>query len=264
MKDVSIAVEARLAKSNHLVSEAKRAFKGSNFAKAGRILKHVLEENPYCTPAVAWQIPILRALGRVDEIRQIVDYQYLRTYSVAERHDADILTHEFRESLSSYTFAEAQRGNVPLRQSDLSLRFFDVHPTLKATLLDFVMDAFSRYLLETNTEHHFVNIMPFLSIEMWVNRVRPGGQIGAHYHPRSWLSCVYYPASATRAKCGDVGSIEFGPLPDVLGGGENIPSLSLNPRQGLMLVFPSYFGHLVRINKSGDHRFSVGIDIIVV
>lgn len=86
-----------------------------------------------------------------------------------------------------------------------------------------------------------------------------------HIHPTGWLSGVYYPAlpGALRdGEDGEAGWIEFGrpgtdfPLTAV-------PRVhSLRPREGLLVLFPSYFYHRTLPFSSDEPRVSFAFDVI--
>jgi tetratricopeptide (TPR) repeat protein len=92
----------------------------------------------------------------------------------------------------------------------------------------------------------------------------PGHQV-PHIHESGWLSGVYYPkvpdvvgASPDKA----AGWIEFG-RPHELYRAEKPPAVKLiQPREGLMVLFPSFFFHRTVPTESPDTRISIAFDII--
>jgi tetratricopeptide (TPR) repeat protein len=103
-------------------------------------------------------------------------------------------------------------------------------------------------------------------------RLRPWGLIQrrdeyeeGHIHPAGWLSGVYYvkiPSSVSAAGPGP-GCIEFGPptavareMPDLA------PTRRYLPKEGRLLLAPSYFQHRTIPSGVDEHRISIAFDVV--
>ena len=86
-----------------------------------------------------------------------------------------------------------------------------------------------------------------------------------HLHRSGWLSGVYYvrvPASVTAEGAGP-GCIEFGPpraLERRMPG--YVPVWRHQPREGTLLLAPSYFPHRTIANEADDLRLSIAFDVV--
>ncbi len=123
-----------------------------------------------------------------------------------------------------------------------------------------------RAALPDDTTHPFVKSMPGrYRLTAWsVVLERQGHQI-PHIHPSAWLSGVYYVAlpGAVAASTEDTaGWIEFGQPPDHYHG-KTQPELALKkPRQGLLVLFPSYFYHRTIPFDAPGQRISIAFDVL--
>jgi uncharacterized protein (TIGR02466 family) len=101
-------------------------------------------------------------------------------------------------------------------------------------------------------------------LSAWAVVMEGQGYQTPHIHPQAWLSGVYYasvPADITSA-ADRAGWIEFGePLADYRFTAE--PELRvIQPEEGLMLLFPSYFYHRTLPFSAGGTRVSIAFDVV--
>ncbi len=102
-------------------------------------------------------------------------------------------------------------------------------------------------------------------LSVWSVVLEGAGHQIPHIHESGWLSGVYYPkvpdaVSASPDKA--AGWIEFG-RPHDLYRAKRPPAVRLiQPREGLMVLFPSYFFHGTIPTGSQDTRVSIAFDII--
>jgi uncharacterized protein (TIGR02466 family) len=101
----------------------------------------------------------------------------------------------------------------------------------------------------------------------WANVNRKGQAHRIHSHPNNFLSGVYYVRAPER--CGDIvfhdprqQSIVL--LPQVT---ERTPfnaaKHSITPKEGTLLVFHSWFQHLVEPNESDQERISISFNVML-
>jgi Flp pilus assembly protein TadD len=98
---------------------------------------------------------------------------------------------------------------------------------------------------------------------MWCVVMQRGGHQIPHIHPEAWLSGVYYPQLPEALRDGDGdGWLEFG-MPD-----RPFPSrleprvVRVRPREGLLVLFPSYFYHRTIPFDLDGTRISVAFDLM--
>lgn len=103
-----------------------------------------------------------------------------------------------------------------------------------------------------------------VTIQSWVTICVGDGYEDWHCHPAGWLSGVYYldiPDVAEATK--PAGQIEFGPLR--LGGHNDLdiwPKKLIEPRNDMLLLFPSCIGHRTYPTGLNEPRVSLAFDIV--
>ncbi len=102
------------------------------------------------------------------------------------------------------------------------------------------------------------------SLRTWGTLLRAGGQQSAHMHPLAWLSGVYYShlpddmdPNNTQA-----GWLEFNRPPERFHCATNTRTWRIEPREGRLVIFPSWFWHQTLPFESGDERVSVAFDAV--
>jgi hypothetical protein len=102
-------------------------------------------------------------------------------------------------------------------------------------------------------------------LNSWAVVVRGDGHESWHLHPGGWLSGVYYVAVPSADGTGDErrGAIEFGPHPFA---GERTdaawPRTCVTPHAGMLLLFPSYYGHRTWPTQVDEPRICVAFDVV--
>ena len=85
-----------------------------------------------------------------------------------------------------------------------------------------------------------------------------------HIHPDSWLTAVYYVRVPKSLGDGPLppGAIHFGPWPpDVDHRVPNFPRWHIEPQAGMLLIFPSCFGHGTVPTRSMEPRISISLNV---
>jgi len=102
----------------------------------------------------------------------------------------------------------------------------------------------------------------------WANVMDALGFHDVHFHPRSWLSGVYYPRipepEPDMGETSTAGWIEFGRAFYRFQSQVDPPVRLVRPHEGLMVLFPSYFGHRTIPLDSRKQRISIAFDIVPV
>lgn len=113
------------------------------------------------------------------------------------------------------------------------------------------------------------------SLHGWASINRFGDYHDLHNHPHSYLSGTYYVAVPTgAAEAGtrndlSPGAISFfDPRPQanmtaIRGDGQVSPQFTIQPRPGMILMWPSFLHHLVHPNLSSQERVSISFNLVL-
>ncbi len=215
----------------------------------------------------------LRDTGRADEARRILDYERLV-------QAAGIAVPEGFETLAGFNAGLAER-----LESDASLL---MSPVSKATRgggqtgeLDFdgdaVLEAFRERVAEHVTayaarcrqaglgEHPVMISAPeSWTLRAWGTVLESGGHQTPHMHPLGWLSGVYYTKLPPDMGEADpqAGWLEFGATPDRIRTASPPELRLIEPAEGLLVLFPSYFYHRTLPFVSATTRVSLAFDVV--
>lgn len=129
--------------------------------------------------------------------------------------------------------------------------------------------AFADYInaLPHDAGHPFLSARPAtVRLIAQANILDSAGYLEDHVHPQAWVSGAYYvrlPAEiAGGGKRGQEGWLRFGALPASLNTETARPVRHVAPREGQLVLFPSYFYHGTVPFKGKRHRMSLGIDVL--
>lgn len=119
--------------------------------------------------------------------------------------------------------------------------------------------------LTTDSGHPFLGTVPDrFKIKLWATVLKSGGYHRPHNHEHAWLSGVYYakiPHTGETATAAHAGWLRF----DGFSGYPQLAALKdkvrlVEPRPGLLVLFPSYFLHETLPFDSQDTRVSFAFD----
>ena len=252
-----ILVSARLATSG------KKKVQEGEYRSALVDLCEAHKLNPFLTPAVAWQIPAHYFLNEHSAIEDILDYKRL-VKCIDISNIVSGLEPQFGEQLTDELLTRCQfyspTQQMPIVNGKKTNDLLPASGALLPVLEDALRAVFVRYLCEVSLADTVRHAGVELALRMWANAIAPGGEIGPHYHTRSWISAVYYPIADYRAVRG--GLLQLGPMPFQMGRMPDLPQLHIEPAPGLIVVFPSYFGH--RVLKTDQTRVSIAADLLPI
>ena len=97
----------------------------------------------------------------------------------------------------------------------------------------------------------------------WGTVLNDGGYQSPHLHPLGWLSGVYYVRvpDGIRSAADTAGSLEFGHPPERIQPAAQPLTSSVMPREGRLVIFPSWFYHRTMPFTSSDQRISIAFDV---
>jgi tetratricopeptide (TPR) repeat protein len=181
-----------------------------------------------------------------------------------ERLSAELLAHTALSALPS-TKATSGAGR---RIDQLQLTAGPVARDLLARIRAAV-DAYAAQR-QAESAHPMIAARPAnVALNAWALAVHDDGHEDWHMHPGGWISGVYYAAVPAAMPPvaphddGHPGAIEFGPFP--FGGEREVrswPRSRVTPRPGMLLLFPSYYGHRTYPTRVGDPRIVVAFDVV--
>ncbi len=96
-----------------------------------------------------------------------------------------------------------------------------------------------------------------------MTRLRSQGYQHGHIHPSAWISGVYYvslPPEVRQEKNDDSGWIEFGRAPYYYSIDNTQNVRAVQPEEGMLVLFPSYFYHRTVPFDSDKERVTIAFD----
>jgi tetratricopeptide (TPR) repeat protein len=231
-----------------------------------------LRARPGDTATIAFKAVLLRETGDEAGGRVLVDFdRFLRSRPIEPPAGFDSLA-AFNAAIAQFARAHPTLVHEPRNNATRDGKHTGdllAGPKGPIALLEQSIEgAVSRYLQELadDPSHPFVANRPkSWKLSAWAVVMEGQGYQVPHIHPQAWLSGVYYASipSAVAADSGDhAGWIEFGePLPEFRC--RAAPELRLvQPAEGLMLLFPSYFHHRTLPFRASEHRISFAFDVV--
>jgi len=101
------------------------------------------------------------------------------------------------------------------------------------------------------------------SLRAWGTVIQSGGQQAPHMHPLGWLSAVYYVSVPPGMDDGhEAGYLEFGAPPERFYCKDKPATRRFAPREGRLVIFPSWFWHRTLPHSATDPRISLAFDVM--
>jgi len=117
-------------------------------------------------------------------------------------------------------------------------------------------------------EQEYIERTPTL-INMWANILYPGGHHNNHTHPNSHFSGVYYVKANNQSGNLLISDPRQGPqiIKNIRKEGYLVhkhlwETIDLIPKEGMLVLFPSWLPHSVDINNSNNNRISISFNFI--
>ncbi len=241
--------------------------------RALEVCEHFLTEHPGERLVLAMYACALRDAGRNDEAARILDYASLvRTIDI-EVPDGYADLAEFNEALGHFVIGHSSLLRDPMRKAttggaqtgELNPGEDRVIEALDGVLRSSVRQVISGLLAEGFGDHE---VMAYASdawsLRTWGTVLDGGGGQSPHQHPLGWLSGVYYvrlPEAITSATDG-AGQLEFGRLPERIQATTEPVIFPVTPREGRLVIFPSWFYHSTRQFDADEPRVSIAFDVM--
>jgi len=93
-------------------------------------------------------------------------------------------------------------------------------------------------------------------LSFWAVKIKSGGSMEAHYHPKGLLSGVIY-LDVDKDKSGN---FVIGSSPSAMEDNDNEEVIQISNMR--LIIFPSYYFHKTKFNLSNKNRFSISFDLL--
>ncbi len=214
----------------------------------------------------------LSALGRADEASRLYDLEGLLNLSRIDPPPGYDSVDHFNAALLTHI-----RNHPTLDFSGISLSCHEgatsdellVEPKGPAAQLEQAIHSAAkafRAKLSSTAAHPWIDNLPgqdSLELSSWVTRLRSQGYQHGHIHPSAWISGVYYlslPPEVGEGRSDQAGWIEFGRPPYYYAFDNEHDVRTIQPREGMLALFPSYFYHRTIPFDSDKERVTIAFD----
>ena len=216
--------------------------------------------------AVAFESSALRLLGDAAAARRLYDYErfvYRQELQGIDNAALAAALDAYHNTLYAPIYQTLNHGT----QSHATLFSRPGLPEVISGLADKILDGVRQFVagLPDDTEHPFLRrkTKDVAWSGSWSVRLRESGFHSNHIHDEGWISGSYYVETpdCVRDVENKAGWINFGGFTPPMGA--KLPAEhSVQPRPGLMVLFPSYMWHGTNPTTGDQPRLTVAFDII--
>ncbi|WNC69680.1 putative 2OG-Fe(II) oxygenase [Thalassotalea nanhaiensis] len=257
-------VKQELAKSFISINQPKSALS---------LLNKLLKQEPYHQGYWAYKTTALR-LQNSAEYDYLCDYDkfILKAFIDIPKgySDLNVFNQELSEALKTIHYGKSH----PLDQTLISgsqtgEKLFDYHLPIINEIKQSLQQQTKEFLaqLPKDPKHPMLsrNTLNFVETDSWSVILNNSGFHKNHYHPAGWYSSCYYVkvpslVSSTNTK---QGWINFG-QPGFNHQSQLSAEISVQPKEGLIVQFPSYFWHGTNPFSSEEKRITTPYDILPI
>lgn len=225
--------------------------------------ERALAIDPGNTHALAFQSITLHQLGERERWRRLTALDALVRELEPPVPAGYADRHALNDALAA--FATAHPSVWSGRRRGISSELFLDGEGPPAALCESIRTAVQRYIEELpRLDHPFVHRRPRqFVLSGWCNVLDRGAP--AHVHPNAWLSGVYY--VRTEGVVGDAvddlaGCLQVGAPDEAHYPVEGYEVRVFRPREGRMVVFPSYLWHRILPFEGRGSRISYAFDVV--
>ncbi len=236
------------------------------------VCERALQREPASRQLLSDKAIALTALGRQQEAAHLVDLQGLLNVSAIDAPPGYESVDQFNAALMEHI-----RTHPSLDFSGISLSCHQgatsdellVEPKGPVAQLEEAIQRAAKAFraeLSDRSAHPWTDNLPSqegLELSAWVTRLRSQGYQHGHIHPSSWISGVYYlslPPEVGQTETDRSGWIEFGRPPYYYACDNERELRSIQPREGMLVLFPSYFYHRTIPFESDEERVTIAFD----
>ena len=231
-----------------------------------------LETHPGDVSAMAFKAAALNELCNDDDLRAVHDFDQLVRPQIVDVPDGFADLDAFNEALVTHILNHPTLVEAPASYSTMNGRHTselfageDLGPMVAFEHVIRAAEAAYRKDVPIDPTQSWRAQRPQKTkLNCWSVVMNSQGHQLSHIHPSGWLSGVYYPRLPDVIDDDDPhheGWIEFGRTTDNYSGKKDPDVRLYKPREGLMVLFPSYFYHRTIPFHSDQLRFSIAFDI---
>ncbi len=237
-----------------------------------KIIDEGLAARPGHTKGLAYRSHALWELGRRDEARVILDLErFVIPFSFDSApgfENIDTFNAALAEHIQSHPTLFGDPTHNATRNGEHTGELLQEPKGPIGALEQMIMQSAETYRdrLGVDPGHPFLADPPEqFELTVWAVVMKAQGHQVDHIHPTSWLSGCYYakvPNVAETDAANRSGWIEFGRPDPVLGCRAEPEIKSFQPKEGTMVLFPSYLYHRTIPYAADETRISIAFDVM--
>ncbi|MEX2614645.1 MAG: tetratricopeptide repeat protein [Alphaproteobacteria bacterium] len=232
----------------------------------------ILAGDPGHCAALAFKSTALNEMGCAAEAQYLLDADSLvRCFDLAPPdgyRDIGAFNRALCEHIRNHPTLYHSKTNRSLNNGQATLELLDGEKGPFADFEEMILGTIAQYqaVVDADPSHPFLQSPPQdHHLEVWANIMDSDGFHDTHFHPTGWLSGTYYPSlpplDAGQAR-ENAGCIEFGRSLYSIPTTRDPRTRVIQPREGLVVLFPSYFGHRTLPFDSPEKRYSIAFDVV--
>ncbi len=230
-----------------------------------------LEAAPGSTRNLSLKAAILTARGEGEAVRELVDFdrfiEPVRIGQVPGFDSVQAFNVAFRDHIESHPTLFGDPTHHATRHGKHTGELLQEPKGPVAALEQIIMEAGQAYRqkMTAGPAHPFLAASPErFTLTVWAVVLSARGYQTAHIHPDAWLSGVYYAQvpSVVAETESHAGWIAFAETAAMLDGKPGPAARLIQPEEGLMVLFPSYFYHSTVPFETNETRISVAFDLM--
>lgn len=258
--------------ANSQTNLAKTYVKAGRPREALEVLDRCLKAHPAHTEALATKCIALREFGDNTALVQLMNCETLLEKIDIENSLESGSLADFNRALARHVATHPSLLFEPERNSTkggLQTGNLQAEPDSPlATLEKIIGDKVNAYAWGRlgHMRHPFLEKVPSETyLRMWGVVLKSQGHQAPHIHSSAWISGCYYiqvPKAISESTDDYPGWIEFGRPHPLLKAQTDKPIARVRPKEGLMLLFPSFFYHSTVPFTAAEDRISIAFDVI--
>jgi len=236
------------------------------------VADNCLHSHPGNILALATLSVALQEVGDQDRFKALLDYDLLTRQTMIDAPPDNGTLEDYNKALAEHlrthpTLVEDPKGNATragLHSGDLLTEPAGPFKSFQSVIRDEV-SAYIKSIPQYSKHPYFAKIPAQFTIDIWGIVLTGDGHQIPHIHPDGWLSGCYYPAipqGVSQTNPARSGWFEFG-KPQPLYAVTSKPDLHpICPREGLLLLFPSFIFHRTIPVQTTEERISIAFDVL--
>ncbi|QFT78502.1 putative 2OG-Fe(II) oxygenase [Erythrobacter sp. THAF29] len=228
--------------------------------RAGQLISDFSKTHPPSAGLSALECARCLLSGDTESLAQLQQPELISVVSGGP--DLATLNHALISSLKN----NAAMVEEPASTTTVNGRQAFLNDLLPKRILDemiaLIKQEVERYILEHSDHSYLADLPGELNLTAWAVALDDQGFQSSHCHPGGRLSGVYYvDAAKDLDRMDGSGALEFWRPPKELVGPVECETRLVQPQDGMLLIFPSYFYHRTIPHRGRDGRISIAFDV---